>query len=57
QLFGVKEKIKFKARPSTAPEAPAKKVRRKRKETVSEEPSAADKYEKMLMEELEAAKK
>jgi len=57
QLFGVKEKIKFKAKPRTVPEAPAKKVRRKRKETVSEEPSAADKYEKMLMEELEAAKK
>ncbi len=57
QLFGVKEKIKFKAIPRTAPEAPAKKAGRKRKEPASKEPSAADKYEKMLMEELEAAKK
>ena len=57
QLFGVKEKIKFKARPRTAPEAPAKKAGRKRKKPASKEPSAADKYEKMLMEELEAAKK
>ena len=57
QLFGVKEKIKFKAKPGSASEAPGKNVRRKRKETVPEEPSAADKYEKMLMEELEAAKK
>ena len=57
QLFGVKEKIKFKAKPRTVPEAPAKKAGRKRKKTVPEEPSAADRYEKMLMEELEAAKK
>ena len=41
----------------TAPEAPAKKAGRKRKKPVPKEPSAADKYEKMLMEELEAAKK
>jgi len=57
ELFGVKEKIKFKAIPGTAPEAPAKKVRRERKKTVPKEPSAADRYEKMLREELEAAKK
>jgi len=57
QLFGVKEKIIFKAKPRTMPEVPADKVGRKRKETVPEELSAADKYEKMLMEELEAAKK
>ncbi len=57
ELFGVKEKIKFKAIPRTAPEAPAKKAGRKRKKPASKEPSAADKYEKMLMEELEAAKK
>ncbi len=57
ELFGVKEKIKFKAIPRTAPESPAKKTGRKRKKPESNEPSAADKYEKMLMEELEAAKK
>jgi len=57
ELFGVKEKIKFKGKTRTAPEAPAKKAGRKRKEPASKEPSAADKYEKMLMEELEAAKK
>jgi len=57
QLFGVKEKIKFNAKPRSAPEAPAKKAGRKRKKPVPKEPSAADKYEKMLREELEAAKK
>ncbi|MCD4842552.1 MAG: hypothetical protein K8R08_11235, partial [Methanosarcinales archaeon] len=57
QLFGVKEKIKFKAKPGTAPGAPAKKAGRKRKKPVPKESGAADKYEKMLREELEAAKK
>jgi len=57
ELFGLKEKIKFKVRSRTAPEAHAEKVGRKRKKTVPKEPSAADRYEKMLREELEAAKK
>ncbi len=57
QLFGVKEKIKFKAKPRIAPEAPAKKAGGKRRKTAPEEPSAADRYENMFMEELEAAKK
>jgi len=57
QLFGVKEKIKFKAIPRTTAEAPAEKAGRRQKKPVPDEPSAADKYEKMLMEELEAAKK
>jgi cytochrome c-type biogenesis protein CcmF len=57
QLFGVKEKIKFKAKPGTAHEASAKKLSRKRKKSGTKGSSAADKYEKMLMEELEAAKK
>ncbi|MBC2706991.1 MAG: cytochrome c biogenesis protein CcsA [ANME-2 cluster archaeon] len=57
ELFGVKENIKFKARPRTAPEAPAKKAGRKRMKPVPTKANAADKYEKMLMEELEAAKK
>jgi cytochrome c-type biogenesis protein CcmF len=57
QLFGLKEKIKFKAIPGTAPEAHAEKAGRKRKKPLPGESGAADKYEKMLMEELEAAKK